>query len=92
MIAAAAGRGYDLTEHRAKQVNNGLVQWADLVLAMDASVLAALLDMTSGSMSNVELYLEDGDVPDPYGQGEAAFLTCVESVESGASRHVQRDW
>ncbi|MGH3495308.1 MAG: protein tyrosine phosphatase [Sciscionella sp.] len=91
MIAAAARRGYDLTRHRAVQVNSDLIQWADLVLAMDVNVLAALLEMTAAAdASKIESYLENGDVPDPFGQAEAAFLTCAETIESGALRHLQR--
>ncbi|MFD7026534.1 hypothetical protein ACFWAR_00660 [Streptomyces sp. NPDC059917] len=42
MVAAAAARGYDLSAHRATQVTDSLIDWADLVLAMDATNLTAL--------------------------------------------------
>lgn len=40
MVNAARRLGYDLTAHRAQQISLDMLEWADKVLAMDASVLA----------------------------------------------------
>ena len=42
MIAAAARLGYDLTSHRGTQVSAQLLDWAQLILAMDTTILTAL--------------------------------------------------
>ncbi|MCZ4098070.1 low molecular weight protein-tyrosine-phosphatase [Streptomyces sp. H39-C1] len=89
MIDAAAAHGYDLTRHRAVQVSPALMAWADLILAMDHSILATLRDLADDhTAAKLALYLDDQDVADPYGQDEQAFAVCVEVIERGAWRHL----
>lgn len=89
MIAAAWARGYDLTAHRGQQVDQELLQWADTVLAMDHSNLAALQDVADQrSRVKLRLYLGDQDVPDPWGRDQAAFAAVVTLIEEGAVRHL----
>lgn len=89
MIDAAAVHGYDLTRHRAVQVSPALMAWADLILAMDHSILAGLRDLADvHTAAKVALYLHGQDVADPYGQDEQAFAACVEVIERGAVRHL----
>ncbi|MFF1378731.1 low molecular weight protein-tyrosine-phosphatase [Streptomyces sp. NPDC058308] len=91
MIEAAAAHGYDLTGHRAAQVTTALLEWADLVLAMDLSNVAALCDLaTPRTRSKVRLYLPGKDVPDPWGRPRAAFDHCLTVLENGADRYVPR--
>lgn len=89
MIDAAADRGYDLTGHRPVQVDRTLIDWADLVLAMDRSVMAKL--HTIGGTENaakVQLYLEDQDVPDPMGKPAGDFAACAAIIEAAAARYL----
>jgi protein-tyrosine phosphatase len=89
MVAAAAACGYDLTGHRGVHVSAALLEWADVVLAMDSSNLAALRDLAAAYQAHkLELYLGDRDVPDPWGQGEAVFAMVTELIEQGAVRHL----
>jgi protein-tyrosine phosphatase len=82
MITAASRRGYDLTDHRGTQVDPNLLACADVVLAMDTEVLTALHGLRpDGLAARVELYLGEGDVPDPWGQPHTAFADCVELIE-----------
>ncbi|GAA2262672.1 low molecular weight protein-tyrosine-phosphatase [Kitasatospora cystarginea] len=91
MIAAAARRGYDLTAHRGVRVSAELLDWADLVLAMDTAVLDALRDLAgAGNAPKLRLYLEGVDVPDPMGRPEGAFTACAAVIESGADRYLPR--
>ena len=89
MTAAAAARGYDLTAHRGRQVDVGLIGWADTVLAMDRAVLTALQNLaTAPDLPKLLLYLDEQDVPDPYGGDADAFAEVVALVEAGAARHL----
>ena len=90
MIAAAAARGYDLTGHRAAQLDADLMRWAQAILAMDRATLAALRSLAAPHCaSTLELYLPGQDVPDPFGHGREAFAACAALIESGAARHLQ---
>jgi protein-tyrosine phosphatase len=89
MVDVAARCGYDLSHHRGVQVSPELLAWADVVLAMDATVLAALRELTDEiSASKLLLYLGDRDVPDPWKQPSEAFTACVTTVEAGALRNL----
>ncbi|MEV6796515.1 low molecular weight phosphotyrosine protein phosphatase [Streptomyces sp. NPDC051320] len=89
MVTAAAARGYDLTTHRGAHVSRELLEWADVVLAMDGNNLADLRDMADErTVTKLGLYLGDRDVPDPWGKDAAAFAAVVTFVEDGAARHL----
>ncbi|MEV7354784.1 low molecular weight phosphotyrosine protein phosphatase [Kitasatospora sp. NPDC091276] len=89
MVAAAARAGYDLTGHRGVQVSSELLDWADVVLAMDGAVLDALRELAdAGTAPKLALYLEGHDVPDPWKQPDGAFTTCVTVIEAGAEQHL----
>jgi protein-tyrosine phosphatase len=89
MIDVAAEHGYDLSKHRGVQVSKELLAWADVVLAMDATVLSALQGLTAQKpVPEVLLYLGDRDVPDPWEKPRDVFADCLTTVEAGAHRHV----
>ncbi|MFC9183103.1 hypothetical protein ACFTZJ_20810 [Streptomyces globisporus] len=89
MINAARRLGYDLTAHRAQQISLDMLDRADTVLAMDASVLATLRAVCGPENENrLRLYLGDRDVPDPMGQDDAAFHECAVLIEVGAALHI----
>ncbi|MFD0296962.1 low molecular weight phosphotyrosine protein phosphatase [Streptomyces sp. NPDC127118] len=91
MIEVAAEHGYDLSGHRGVQVSEGLLAWADVVLAMDARILEALRDLAGRkSGPELKLYLGDNDVPDPWEKPREAFTECVTAVEAGAHQHLER--
>lgn len=88
MINAARRLGYDLTAHRAQQISLDMLEWADTVLAMDVSVLAALQAVCGpGNENKLRLYLAGRDVPDPMGQDDAAFHECAVLIEVGTALH-----
>ncbi|TXS41710.1 low molecular weight phosphotyrosine protein phosphatase [Streptomyces sp. uw30] len=90
MAEAAAPHGYDLSRHRARQVDRDLMHWADTILAMGASNLAALHELADEDTARrLALYLGDRDVPDPFGQPGSAFNDCIEMIVAGAARHLQ---
>ncbi|UWE07612.1 arsenate reductase/protein-tyrosine-phosphatase family protein [Actinacidiphila bryophytorum] len=89
MIEIADRLGYDLTGHRGVQVGPDLLEWADVVLAMDTTVLESLRRLAdTRNLQKLRLYLDGRDVPDPWKQAVAAFTACVATIESGAQAHL----
>jgi protein-tyrosine phosphatase len=85
MTEAAAALGYDLADHTGAQVTAQMLDWADLVLAMDSAVLAELRALTAGRASpELRLYAEGCDVPDPGGKDAPAFAACARLIEEAA--------
>lgn len=88
MINAARRLGYDLAAHRAQQISLDMLDWADMVLAMDASVLTVLRAVCGAdNESKLGLYLGDQDVPDPMGRSDAEFHECAVLIEAGTALH-----
>ncbi|MEU8034634.1 low molecular weight protein-tyrosine-phosphatase [Streptomyces sp. NPDC049099] len=89
MIQAARRLGFDITGHRAQQLTREMLDWADSVLAMDASVLEVLREIADdGAQPKLGLYLGHSDVPDPMGKDQDAFNTCAVLIEAGTALHV----
>lgn len=98
---AAARRGYDLSDQRARQIEADDLSTFDYVLAMDGGNLAMLqaLMSTAGISSpraRIGLLLDyvEGavgkDVPDPYYGTRNGFEEVLDLVESGAERLLAR--
>lgn len=88
---AARARGYDLSPIRARQVTRKDFQYFDLLLAMDSSHHANLLDLCRGDDERLRLFMEFApkhrgrlDVPDPYYGGAKGFETMLDMIEQGA--------
>ncbi len=85
MIKAAAALGYDLTGHLGVQVTTGMLDWADLVLAMDSAVVAGLRKLAGDRATpELRLYLKGHDVPDPWGQDAQALAACARLIDTAA--------
>ena len=90
MRAAALRRGYDLTS-RSRPITVDDAERFDLILAMDRSNHADILDHLDGRPANVRLFsefLDDGpiDVPDPYYGGEQGFEQVLDLIEQACPR------
>ena len=87
---AAAGRGYDLTRLRARQVGREDFAEFDYVLAMDNENLRALKRLCPPEHAHkVRLFTEFCAagacmVPDPYGGGPQGFEHVLDLVEDSA--------
>ncbi len=84
-MAAAAGRGIELTS-RGRQVARRDFDDFDLIVAMDRSNHADLLELNDGDGSKVRLLREIGegqklDVPDPYYGGEDGFEEVLDLLD-----------
>ncbi|HSK54065.1 MAG TPA: low molecular weight protein-tyrosine-phosphatase [Jiangellales bacterium] len=94
-LAALEARGYDGSEHRARQFRRDWFTRADLVLALDDDNLAALVALDPEAAARGELRLlrsydphavREGDleVPDPYYGGPDGFRHVLDLVERAA--------
>lgn len=90
---AAAIRGYNLSQLRARKVARQDLDYFDLVLAMDKSVFDNLLRIASPEQKErIKLFMDyaknfdDEEVPDPYyglGHGFDLVLDMVEDASQG---------
>jgi len=89
-LAAALRRGYDLSAHRARQVQDGDFAAFDLLLAMDEANLDELRARAPATaVRRVVRFLDYAaladriDVPDPYLGGPADFDRVIDLAEIG---------
>lgn len=85
-----ARQGYDSSQHRARNFNRDWFIDHDLILAMDASNYADILDLAPSvaEHNKVRMFREfdplaegDLDVPDPWFGGDDGFETVLAMVE-----------
>ncbi|MGB5079159.1 MAG: low molecular weight protein-tyrosine-phosphatase [Burkholderiales bacterium] len=89
--AAAARRGYDLSDLRARKIERADFQRFDLILAMDRDHHAILSRMAPASVSHklrlVMSYarrFSEPEVPDPYYGGPQEFERVLDMLEDAA--------
>lgn len=89
--ASAAARGYDLSEHRARRVQEGDFARHDLLLAMDRENLAELTARCPAEYAaRLALFLPFAgistpqEVPDPYYGGPEDFVRVIDLALAGA--------
>ena len=86
----ARNRGYDLSAQRARQVRLQDFEEFDLILAMDRGHLRALRGMAPAEHhAKIRLFVDDGDVPDPYYGGPDGFEKVLDLVEAQCRRLLQ---
>ena len=67
-IAVAAKYGFDISQQRAQQLTQEMLDYYDKVYVMDEQNYQDVVEMTQNDAqkSKVELFLPGGTVPDPY--------------------------
>ncbi len=95
-LAAAAGRGYDMSGLRAKKVERTVFDRYDLILAMDDGHRSFLERLRSpGAGGQVRLMMSyarrfsEKDVPDPYYGGPQGFERVLDMLEDAAEGLLQ---
>lgn len=95
-IAAAAKRGYDMTDLRARQLSTYDAERFDYVIAMDRANYHGIVrefggaEAAEGERANVRMFLEFADgvaeteVPDPYMGGAEGFEHVLNLIENAA--------
>ncbi len=96
---AAAIRGYNLSQLRARKVARQDLDYFDLILAMDRSNLDNLRRLARpDQLAKIRLFMEfsrqfdDDEVPDPYyglGHGFDLVLDMVEDAAQGLIEHIR---
>ncbi len=96
-IAAAATRGYDLAELRARQVAAEDFHRFDWILAMDRANLRDLSAMRPRSFAgHLGLFLDVApslglrEVPDPYYGGSEGFERVLDLIETASDALIER--
>ncbi|MBI4755124.1 MAG: low molecular weight phosphotyrosine protein phosphatase [Betaproteobacteria bacterium] len=91
MQSAARRRGFELSDLRARQVEDADFERFDLILAMDRDNLAYLMERCPRTHRHrVRLFMGYAshrgreEVPDPYYGGAAGFETVLDLVEDAA--------
>ena len=91
-VAAAANRGFDLSDLRARQIQPEDYHEFDYLLAMDRGHYQQMMQQApSGTESKVRMFLDvlDGqgsarDVPDPYYGGADGFELVLDMIEEAS--------
>jgi protein-tyrosine phosphatase len=98
-LQALAGRGYDGSAHRGRQLKPSWLAERDLFLAMDAANLADLRRMAGRADSaRIRLFGETGglsdvhggEIPDPYGENAGEFAHVLDLLTAAAPVIVDR--
>lgn len=80
-------RGYDLSAFRCREISATDFLECDRILAMDRDNLAQLLARRPpGTKAQIELFLADAEVPDPYFGADSGFDLMMDQIEAGANR------
>ncbi|WP_395352955.1 low molecular weight protein-tyrosine-phosphatase [Variovorax sp. UC122_21] len=87
-----ARRGLDISNHRARQINQAMSLQADLILTMDDQQrrhIESRFPLTCGKVFRLG-QASKSDVPDPYRLGEEAFENALNLIDAGVSSWVDR--
>ena len=78
-------RGIDMSRHRSRPVDRDILEWADVVLCMEAGHLHTLQQSFPDLANKLYLLAEycggSGDIADPSGRPTSAFEACAGQLE-----------
>ncbi|MEH3112091.1 low molecular weight protein-tyrosine-phosphatase [Pedobacter terrae] len=82
-VSAAKALGYDISKQRAQQFNPSMFDYYDLILVMDKKNLADVKNLakTDGERKKVKLFLDNGEVTDPYWDNSLFSPVCKQVEE-----------
>ncbi|MEQ8207457.1 MAG: hypothetical protein RIA65_14890 [Woeseia sp.] len=87
-VAMAAEFGVDLAQHRSARIDQGLADWADLIVIMDGFNRDALraFSATDAKVIWAGAFNTDAqaDIDDPYGRSPARIRQIVEQLDRSA--------
>ncbi len=88
--AAAATRGYDMRDLRARQVKHGDFDEFDVILCMDAGHKLILERVAPEGAKHKVVMFDDRDVGDPYYGGDQGFEDVLDQIEAACDRWLAR--
>lgn len=86
-LRAGERHGLDLSGHRSRPLTPDVGDWADLILTMSSSHLAALDALgLSGRAARIDVFARGepepaGGVPDPFGRDDEAYEATVHALD-----------
>ncbi|SDH13877.1 protein-tyrosine phosphatase [Pedobacter terrae] len=82
-VAAAKALGYDISKQRAQQFNASMFDYYDLILVMDKNNWADVKNLakTAEDRKKVKLFLDNGEVTDPYWDNSLFSPVCKQVEE-----------
>jgi len=84
-------RGYDLANHRARQITLETTRWAELILVMEnhhrEAVLA--LDPTARGKTYLLGHWSGQEIPDPYQRGEAIYARALSLIDAAVDNWLE---
>ncbi len=85
-------RGIDVSSHRAIQVNQDMLRWADLVLVMEDAHRSALRRRDPSTAGKVFLlgHWIDTQIPDPYMKPLSVFEQTLDLIDRAVGSWVDR--
>jgi protein-tyrosine phosphatase len=91
-IELLAERGVDISGHRARQLADGDIRGADLILVMETFQAEDLVRQAPYARGKVHLLGRWGgfEVPDPYRQPREAFERALALIDRGVGEWVER--
>ena len=87
-----AERGHDLSNHRARQINESMCQKADIILVMDTAQLRhieAIFPLSRGKIFRLAEASKQ-DIPDPFREGRGAFEHAFSLIDTGVRKWTER--
>lgn len=97
-LEVAARHGLDLSGHRSRDVDRGLIEWADLILVMSPSHLVRLAELGgAGKAALLDAFAEGdgieevgGGVADPFGGDDGAYEETFLTLERLVGKALRR--
>lgn len=94
-VVVAAERGIDLSGHHSQPLTPGLVEWADLILAMSPSHLWAVGEMDGADKAGLLTDFIEGNgygqaIEDPYGSDLETYRETLEQLEAAIDAMLDR--
>lgn len=88
----ALANGFDISDHRARQLNTAMTLEADLLLVMESRHLLDILKHTPQARGKVMLlgHWDNFEVPDPYRKSEQHFQDAYHLIDRGVKSWVER--
>jgi protein-tyrosine phosphatase len=89
-----AGRGLDISGHRARQLTPELIRSFELILVMEKDHQKAVESILPSARGRVQRigYWGGFDVPDPYRRGRPAFEKALSLIERGLDDLEEAFW
>lgn len=88
VIEIFENKGIDVSCHLSRQADTVLLEKSDFVFVMNGRHRDIVIAMCPGAEDKCLLLDDDGDVPDPIGQGMRIYNACAEHIEKAVKERL----